>query len=92
MKASCRSARPNNMKSSLPSRDGPSLPVVFKRHSCSELTYVHSVGKDMAMKKGRDHRWRTPRLPWLIVSRVASMICGRFLPAVAVVHSALQGL
>ena len=34
--------------------DGPSLPVVFKRHSCSELTYVHSVGKDMAMKKGRD--------------------------------------
>ena len=41
--------------------DGPSLPVVFKRHSCSELTYVHSVGKDMAMKKGRDQLVRTPR-------------------------------
>ena len=41
--------------------DGPSLPVVFKRHSCSELTYVHSVGKDMAMKKGRDQLVRTQR-------------------------------
>ena len=41
--------------------DGPSLPVVFKRHSCSELTYVHSVGKDMAMKKGRDQLVRTRR-------------------------------
>ena len=41
--------------------DGPSLPVVFKRHSCSELTYVHSVGKDMAMKKGRDQLVRSPR-------------------------------
>ena len=40
--------------------DGPSLPVVFKRHSCSELTYVHSVGKDMAMKKGRDQLVRSP--------------------------------
>ena len=40
--------------------DGPSLPVVFKRHSCSELTYVHSVGKDMAVKKGRDQLVRTP--------------------------------
>jgi len=34
--------------------DGPSLPVVFKRHACSELTFVHSVRKDMAMKRGRD--------------------------------------
>ena len=41
--------------------DGPSLPVVFKRHSCSELTYVHSVGKDMALKKGRDQLVRTRR-------------------------------
>ena len=41
--------------------DGPSLPVVFKRHSCSELTYVHSVGKDMAVKKGRDQLVRSPR-------------------------------
>ncbi len=51
--------------------DGPSLPVVFKRHSCSELTYVHSVGKDMAMKKGSDQLVRAPRL--LIFSRVAAM-------------------
>ena len=37
---------------------------MFKRHSCSELTYVHSVGKDMAMKKGRDQLVRTRRPLW----------------------------
>mmetsp|Transcript_36274 Transcript_36274/g.112244 ORF Transcript_36274/g.112244 Transcript_36274/m.112244 type:complete len:848 (+) Transcript_36274:242-2785(+) len=35
--------------------DGPSLPVVLKKHSCSELTFVHSVDKKaLSMKKGRD--------------------------------------
>ena len=60
--------------------DGPSLPVVFKRHSCSELTYVHSVGKDMAMKKGRDQLVRIPA-SYLAVARCR----GAFAPSTRVV-------
>ena len=60
--------------------DGPSLPVVFKRHSCSELTYVHSIGKDMAMKKGRDQLVRIPA-SYLAVPRR----CGAVTPSTRVV-------
>ena len=66
--------------------DGPSLPVVFKRHSCSELTYVHSVGKDMAMKKGRDQLVRISASVDLLARRVDG-VGGRFGPPVAAMAS-----
>jgi len=35
--------------------DGPSLPIVLKKHACSELTFVHTVdAKALIPRKGRD--------------------------------------
>ena len=53
--------RPSSTKSKFTESDGPSYQWCSSAILVAELTYVHSVGKDMAMKKGSDQLVRTPR-------------------------------